>query len=133
MITVNTRAFEALPESIRGIILETAADFVPAAGSAYCAAGAEALETLKKQGVATAKLLKSRRVQWAESLAPLAQAWARGNDRAGRPGSAAIAAYMEYLEVAKVKVIRDWSLPAPKGALRKMSPPPNEVSQAPAK
>ena len=130
VITVNTRAFEALPAAIRDIVLETAEDFVPAAGSAYCAAGAEALETLKKQGIATAKLLKSRRVQWAESLAPLAQAWAQANDQAGRPGSAAIAAYMDHLEAAKVQVIRDWSLPAPKGALRKMTPPPSEISQA---
>lgn len=130
VVTVNTRAFQALPAAIRDIVRETAEDFVPAAGSAYCAAGAQALETLKKQGIATAKLLKSRRVQWAESLAPLAQAWAQANDQAGRPGSAAIAAYMDHLEAAKVQVIRDWSLPAPKGALRKMTPPPSEISQA---
>lgn len=130
VVTVNTRAFQALPAAIRDIVRETAEDFVPAAGSAYCAAGAQALETLKKQGIATAKLLKSRRVQWAESLAPLAQAWAQANDQAGRPGSAAIAAYMDHLEAAKVQVIRDWSLPAPTGALRKMTPPPSEISQA---
>jgi hypothetical protein len=34
---------------------------------------------------------------------------------------------MYHLEAAKVQVIRDWSLPAPKGALRKMTPPATEV------
>jgi hypothetical protein len=66
-------------------------------------------------------------------LSPLAQAWAQANDQAGRPGSAAVAAYMGHLVAAKVKVTRDWSLPAPKGALKKMSPPASEVSQVPAK
>jgi hypothetical protein len=37
---------------------------------------------------------------------------------------------MDHLEAAKVQVIRDWSLPAPKGALRKMTPSPSEISQA---
>jgi len=133
VISVNTKAWADLPDSIREIVLETAADFVPAAASAYCAAGAEALETLKKQGVGTAKLLKSRRLQWADSLSPLAQVWAQANDQGGRPGSAAIAAYMQHLETAGVDMTRDWSLPAPKGALKKMSPPASEVSQAPAK
>lgn len=133
VVSVNTKAFADLPGPVREIVLAVAAEFVPAAASAYCAAGAAALETLKKQGIGTAKLLKSRRLQWADSLSPLAQAWAQNNDQAGRPGSQAIVAYMQHLVAAKVKITRDWSLPAPKGALRKMSPPAKEVSQAPAK
>jgi TRAP-type C4-dicarboxylate transport system substrate-binding protein len=129
VISVNTKVFADLPGPVREIVLATAADFVPAAAGAYCAAGADALETLKKQGIETAKLLKSRRLQWADMLSPLAQA----NDQAGHPGSAAVAAYMGHLVAAKVKVTRDWSLPAPNGALKKMSPPASEVSQVPAK
>lgn len=133
VITVNTREFAALPEALREIIHDVANDFVPTAGAEYCAAGRKALEVLKKQGVSTAKLLKSRRIQWAESLSPLAQAWAVRNDRADLPGTAAIAAFMNLLKASKVTVTRDWSLPAPKGALKKMTAPANEVSQAPAK
>lgn len=133
IVTVNARAFAALPEPLREVIQNVANDFVPKAGTEYCAAGRDALDGLKKQGITTAKLLKSRRIQWAESLSPLAQAWAVRNDRAGFPGTAAIAAYMNHLKVAKVTITRDWSLPAPKGALQKMTAPANEISQAPAK
>lgn len=133
VVTVNIPALAALPATFRDIIQGVANDFVPMAGAQYCAAGREALEVLKTQGVRTAKLLKSRRIQWADSLAPLAQAWALRNDKAGLPGTAAIAAYMNHMKVAGVTVTRDWSLPAPKGALKKMTAPANEVSQAPAK
>ena len=133
IVTVNARAFATLPKSLREIIQDVANDFVPMAGAEYCAAGADALDDLKKQGIGTAKLLKSRRIQWAESLSPLAQAWALRNDKAGLPGTAAIAAYMNHMKVAKVTVTRDWSLPAPKGALQKMTAPADEISQVPAR
>lgn len=132
VITVNTKAFGELPTELREAVRETVADFVPVAAEDYCAAGVAALEKLKSQGIRTAKLLKSRREQWSSVLPPMAQAWARRNDQAGRPGSQAVAAYMNHLDVAGVRIMRDWSLPAPKGALEKLAPAATEVSQAPA-
>lgn len=131
VVTTNTEAFAALPEAVREAVLETASDFVPAAAQDYCAAGDAALEKLKAEGIRTAKLLKSRREQWSSVLPPMAQSWARRNDQAGRPGSEAVAAYMNHLQVAGARVMRDWSLPAPRGALEKLAPASNEVSQAP--
>jgi len=132
VVTVNTKAFDALPAALHEAVRETVSDFVPAAAEDYCAAGLAALEKLKTQGIRTAKLLKSRREQWSSVLPPMAQAWARRNDQAGRPGSQAVAAYMNHLEVAGARVMRDWSLPAPKGALEKLVPTMTEVSRAPA-
>ncbi|MDA0786730.1 MAG: hypothetical protein O3B37_10630, partial [Proteobacteria bacterium] len=76
VLTVNTRALQALPEAVRTAIEETRATFTHTAARAYCEAGAEALLDLKAQGVRTTKLLKTRRFQWADSLPPLAQQWA---------------------------------------------------------
>lgn len=132
VVTVNTKAYENLPEAVRTAVLDTASDFVPAAAEDYCAAGIAALESLKTQGVRTAKLLKSRREQWADALPPMAQAWARRNDQAGRPGSEAVTVYMNHLELAGARVLRDWTAPAPKGALEKMTRPAREISQVPA-
>lgn len=132
VVSMNTKAFAALPEAVREAVLDTASDFVPAAANDYCAAGDTALENLKAQGIRTAKLLKSRREQWSSVLPPMAQAWARRNDQAGRPGTQAVAAYMNLLEVAGARVMRDWSLPAPRGALEKLAPAPTEISRAPA-
>lgn len=129
IVTVNSQALRALPGVVRDAVMDTAKEFVPAAAQDYCAAGAKALEALKVQGVQTAKLLKSRRIQWADTLDPLAQIWAAKNDQAGRPGSAAIAAYMDHLTHSGVKLIRDWRIPAPRGAIAKLSLPAKKVSR----
>ena len=96
---------------------ETSGAFVATASAGYCEAGAAALEKLKAQGIRTAKLLKSRRDQWASSLPPLAQRWAQRNDKAGRPGSRAVAIYMQQLRGNGVRLTRDWSRPAQQGAI----------------
>jgi TRAP-type C4-dicarboxylate transport system substrate-binding protein len=132
IITVNTRALKAPPDALRSVVLETASGFASTSAQDYCAAGVEAVEILKSQGVLTAKLLKSRRFQWADALGPVAQEWAARNDRARRPGSKAMASFMSHLSAAGVTLTRDWSAPAPLGALPKMTPPADQVSEAPA-
>jgi TRAP-type C4-dicarboxylate transport system substrate-binding protein len=133
VVTVNSQALRGLPEKVRKAVLETADTFAPVAARDYCAAGAKALETLKAMGVQTAKLLESRRIQWADTMGPLAQIWAAQNDQAGRPGTNAIAAYMNHLTDSGVKLIRDWTIPAPRGAIAKLSLPAEKVSRNAAK
>ncbi len=133
VVTVNSQAMRGLPEKVREAVLETADTFAPVAARDYCAAGAKALETLKAKGVQTAKLLESRRIQWADTMGPLAQIWAAQNDQAGRPGTNAIAAYMNHLTDSGVKLIRDWTIPAPRGAIAKLSLPAEKVSRNAAK
>ena len=121
IITVNTRALKALPDALRSVVLETASGFASTSAQDYCAVGVEAV-----------KILKSRRFQWADALGPVAQEWAARNDRARRPGSKAMASFMSHLSAAGVTLTRDWSAPAPLGALPKMTPPADQVSEAPA-
>lgn len=109
VVTVNTRLFEALPEAVRAAVRATVPGFVDAAADDYCAAGEAALAQILDHGVSTAKLLKSRRYQWAEALPAIAMRWARVHDAAGRPGSAAVAAYMDGLRDAGVSLARDWA------------------------
>ena len=66
-------------------------------------------------------------------MGPLAQIWAAQNDQAGRPGTNAIAAYMNHLTDSGVKLIRDWTIPAPRGAIAKLSLPAEKVSRNAAK
>ncbi len=66
-------------------------------------------------------------------MGPLAQIWAAQNDQAGRPGTKAIAAYMNHLTDSGVKLIRDWTIPAPRGAIAKLSLPAEKVSRNAAK
>lgn len=65
------------------------------------------------------------------ALAPLAQSWAKRNDDAGWPGTAAVEAYMQELKAAGVRLTRDWSRPASPGALPVLTPPAEQVSEAP--
>jgi TRAP-type C4-dicarboxylate transport system substrate-binding protein len=123
IITVNTRALKVLPDALRSVVLETASGFASTSAQDYCAAGVEAVDILKSQGVLTAKLLKSRRFQWADALGPVAQKWAARNDKARRPGSKAMASFMSHLSAAGVTLTRDWSAPAPLDAVPKMTPP----------
>lgn len=125
IVTVNARRFSELPESVRDAVSETADAFVAGAAADYCAAGARALETMKAEGLRTAKLLKSRREQWASALAPLAQSWAQRNDKAGRPGSRAVAAYISHLREGGMRLTRDWSRPVQSGA-----PAPSPVRES---
>ncbi len=131
IVTVNARLLADLPEAVREAVRATASAFTVPAAKAYCAAGESALEKLKEQGIRTAKLLKSRRGQWAGALAPLAQSWAKRNDDAGWPGTAAVEAYMQELKAAGVHLTRDWSRPASPGALPVLTPPAEQVSEAP--
>lgn len=133
VLTVNTKALAALPEAVRTAIEETRAAFTRSAAQAYCQAGEDALADLKAQGVRTTKLLKTRRFQWADSLAPLAQQWAVANDASGRPGSAAVEMYVAELRTAGVTLVRDWSRTAPPGTLGAAATAAQELSQVPAK
>jgi TRAP-type C4-dicarboxylate transport system substrate-binding protein len=119
VVTVNTRLFEALPEAIRAAVHDAVPGFVTEAANDYCAAGEAALEALRSQGVRTAKLLKSRRFQWAEALPPLAQQWAKAQDEAGNPGTDAVATYMKQLREAGVTLARDWSAASATGQLER--------------
>lgn len=133
VLTVNSRAFDALPEAVRTAVREAASAFTRIAAQDYCAAGDAALATLKAQGVRTTKLLKSRRFQWADALSPIAQQWAQDNDKAGRPGSAAVSLFMGRLRDAGVKITRDWARPPALGSIEAPGSKPGEVSQASAK
>jgi TRAP-type C4-dicarboxylate transport system substrate-binding protein len=108
-VTVNTLLVEGLPEPVREAVRATLPDFVESAASDYCAAGDAAVAHLRAHGASTAKLLKSRRYQWAETLPPLATDWAREHDAAGRPASEAVAMFMAQLREAGVTLTRDWS------------------------
>lgn len=131
VMTVNTRALQALPDAVRTAIEETRVAFTDEAAQAYCRAGDAALANLKAQGVRTTKLLKTRRFQWADSLPPLAQRWAAAHDAAGRPGREAVEMYMGALRTAGVTLTRDWSRAAAPTALRAEAG--KELSQAPGK
>jgi TRAP-type C4-dicarboxylate transport system substrate-binding protein len=133
VLTVNTHALEALPDTVRTAIEETNATFTQAAAQAYCQAGDEALVDLKAQGVRTTKLLKTRRFQWADSLAPLAQQWATANDAEGRPGREAVDMFVVELRAAGVTLTRDWSRAAPPSLLDAAATAAKELSQVPAK
>lgn len=130
IVTVNTEQLRALPEMVRTAIRETIATFTHDAAQAYCAAGEQALLDLKAQGVRTTKLLKTRRFQWADSLPPIAQRWAVAQDAAKRPGSKAVAMFMDELRAAGVRLTRDWSRVAAPGTLDGAA---KELSQAAAK
>lgn len=117
VLTVNSRRLAALPEAVRTAIAEAGAAFTGAAAEAYCAAGAQAVADLKAQGVRAAKLLKTRRFQWADSLPPIARSWAEANDATDRPGTVAVDMYMNRLRAAGVNLLRNWSRVAPKSAL----------------
>ncbi len=131
IVTVNARRFSELPEAVRNAVRTAASAFVVPAAKDYCAAGEAALEKMKEQGIRTAKLLKSRRSQWAGALAPLAQSWAKRNDEAGMPGTEAVAEYIRLLRQAGVHLPRDWSRPAEPGALPVLTPAAEQVSEAP--
>jgi len=133
VLTVNTHALEALPDAVRTAIEETRAAFTHAAAQAYCQAGDDALVGLKAQGVRTTKLLKTRRFQWADSLAPMAQQWAAANDAEGRPGRAAVDMFVGELRAAGMTLTRDWSRAAPPSILGTAAAAAKELSQAPAK
>lgn len=129
VLTINTEQLQALPESVRTAIRETTAAFTQDAAQAYCEAGDQALVDLKAQGVRTAKLLKTRRFQWADSLPPIAQKWAAVNDAAKRPGSRAVEMFIDELRTAGVRLTRDWSRVAPPGTLDAAA---KELSRVPA-
>lgn len=130
VLTVNTARLRALPDVVRTAIEETTAAFTQSAAQAYCDAGDAALADLKAQGVRTTKLLKTRRFQWADQLPPLAQLWAAANDAAGRPGSKAVALYIDELRAAGVTLTRDWSRAAPPSTLDAAA---KELSQVPSR
>ncbi len=133
VLNVNTEALAALPEAVRTAIDETRTAFTQSAAQAYCEAGDNALADLKAQGVRTTKLLKTRRFQWADSLAPLAQQWATANDAAGRPGSAAVDMFVTELRAAGVTLLRDWSRAAAPSALDAAATAAKELSQVPTR
>ncbi len=133
VLNVNTEALAALPEAVREAIDETRTAFTRSAAQAYCQAGDDALVDLKAQGVRTTKLLKTRRFQWADSLAPLAQQWAAANDAAGRPGRAAVGMFVDELRAAGVKLTRDWSRAAAPSTLGAAATAARELSQVPAR
>lgn len=109
-IHVNNDSFKKLPEDVRTIIEEVAAEYEATFKEAVDKDQATAMKTLADAGVTPVDLPEDERIRWAEAIPNMPQQLADEVNKAGGPGSKAVNDYLQGLADAGYTSPRDWEV-----------------------
>ena len=107
-LTVNLDSWERLPEEVRAVMLDVAAEYRVRVAEAYYQGGVASLAKAVENGAKISDLSDDARAAYAAALPNTAREWAEGLDARGLPGTEVLTAYMELSKEAGITFARDW-------------------------
>jgi TRAP-type C4-dicarboxylate transport system substrate-binding protein len=107
-ISINLDVWNDLPDSIKKIIEEVAAEYEDESARVAKEWDAEALEKMKKEGAVVSSFSPEDSRKWAEGLADIPQLRATEANGMGFPGTAIWNAYMDSQKAQGNKFPREW-------------------------
>jgi TRAP-type C4-dicarboxylate transport system substrate-binding protein len=111
-LIINKNVYAKLPPELQKILREAGEAWTAAADKVQLDLGNQAFDSVPKAfASASAKnftLPRAEQEKWAAAMPNIAKEWADRTDKAGLPGSKALAMYMEELRKAGAKPVRDW-------------------------
>lgn len=108
-LIINKGVYAKLPPELQKILREAGEAWTAGADKAQLDLGNQAFDSVPQ--FANAKnftLTRAEQEKWAAAMPNIAQEWADRTDKAGLPGTKALATYMDELRKAGAKPVRDW-------------------------
>ncbi|MEO4041786.1 C4-dicarboxylate TRAP transporter substrate-binding protein [Hoeflea sp. CAU 1731] len=107
-VSANKQFWEGLPDPVKDVLRETAAEYGQSLADYVVDASAAAVETYKANGGTVIEYTQEQREEWAAGLPNIAQEWAEQTEAQGQPGNAVLKAYMDALRAANQPIARNW-------------------------
>jgi TRAP-type C4-dicarboxylate transport system substrate-binding protein len=107
-LTVNKNTWNKLPDDVKTVLQEVAIAYRDRLGKLANELGETSLKAYLAGGGKVVEVSEAERRAWAKKLPSLGKEWAAEADKAGLPGTAFLAAYMNELRAAGAKPLRDW-------------------------
>lgn len=107
-IVVNERTWGRLPEEVRTVLKEVAADYRDELARETDRRSALSIERYKAEGGTIFTLNEEQRREWANGLPNIAQDWARDMEERGMPGTEILRDYMEIMRANDQPIMRHW-------------------------
>jgi len=107
-IVVNERTWARLPEEVKSVILEVAADYRDELARETERRAAKSTEEFLEFGGEILTLTNEQRRAWAMSLPNIAKEWADAMEEQGMPGHAILSDYMEIMRQNDQQIVRHW-------------------------
>lgn len=108
VVNVNERTWERLPDEVRTVLKEAAADYRDELAREADRRAARSTIEFRKQGGTIIKLNEEQRSLWAHGMPNIAQEWAEAMEARGLPGHAILHDYMEIMRANDQPIVRHW-------------------------
>lgn len=107
-ITVNQRTWDRLPDEVRQVLRETAADYRDELARETDRRAAASRIRYLDEGGSILVLSDEQRRQWAMGLPNVAKDWADDMEERGLPGNAILRDYMDVMRANDQPIMRHW-------------------------
>jgi TRAP-type C4-dicarboxylate transport system substrate-binding protein len=108
VINVNARTWERLPDEVRTVLQETAADYRDELAREADRRSAKSRVEFEGHGGTIIQLSEEQRKEWADGLPNIASEWADEMESRGFPGYAILHDYMEMMRANDQPIVRHW-------------------------
>lgn len=107
-IVMNERTWARLPDEVRSVILEVAADYRDELAAETQRRAASSREEYLARGGRILTLTFEQRREWAMGLPNIAKEWADDMEARGMPGHAILKDYMDIMRANDQPIVRHW-------------------------
>lgn len=107
-LTMNARKWDGLPEEVQSVLTEAAETYRKGLADYAMNRAAESMATFEGAGGKIIPVSPEQRVEWANSVPPIASEWVADLDARGVPGAEILDAYIERMTEAGASPLRDW-------------------------
>ena len=107
-IVINKRTWDRLPEQVRLVLKETAADYRDELARETDRISARSRAEFIEQGGTIIPVTNAQRQAWAERLPDLSKTWVESMQKKGLPGRAILADYMQIMRDNDQQIMRQW-------------------------
>ena len=108
VINVNERTWARLPQEVRTVLRETAADYRDELARETDRRAARSRIEYQSHGGSIVELSEAERREWAMALPNIAREWADDMADRGLPGHAILEDYMEIMRANEQPIVRHW-------------------------
>lgn len=108
VINVNARTWSRLPEEVRVVLRQTAADYRDELAREVDLLAASSTIKFRKEGGTVIRVDPAQRSAWAHKMPNIAWEWADEMEQRGLPGYAILHDYMEIMRANDQPIVRHW-------------------------
>ncbi|GKX34633.1 MAG: C4-dicarboxylate ABC transporter [Rhizobiaceae bacterium MnEN-MB40S] len=108
-LTINLDVWNSLPDDVKSVITDVAAEYRDKTAEAYYTAGSTSLDKASAEGAKISSLSPEMRTAYADNMPNIARNWAEKLDSQGQPGSKTLETFMQLSNEAGLEFARDWT------------------------